>query len=196
MLDIPSTLYDASIDFRHLRKFGDGPWAMDVSVAVGYYSDFEAKLRRRHPREPSGRGPAVYESVPGSNGSSASPISTVPELTILPVAGLIVEPTTMPRTRIDLIFPRPRFSWQTAASTPEDERWFYVGGEFGGGIWTVTRPSNDAIDNISYSDIRLVVGFDSQDASAASALASRPVTSSPANSTTVTQPLTCRSTTR
>ncbi|MBL9162954.1 MAG: hypothetical protein JNL18_09495 [Planctomycetaceae bacterium] len=157
-LDIPSTLYDASIDFRHLRKFGDGPWAMDVSVAVGYYSDFEQSYEDA--TRVSGRGLAVYESVPGKKWVFGVAYLNRAGATILPVAGLIVEPTTMPRTRIDLIFPRPRFSWQTAASTPEDERWFYVGGEFGGGIWTVTRPSNDAIDNISYSDIRLVVGFE------------------------------------
>jgi hypothetical protein len=157
-LDIPSTLYDASVDFRHLRKFGDGPWAMDVSVGVGYYSDFEQSYSDA--TRVSGRGLAVYESVPGKKWVFGVAYLNRAGATVLPVAGLIVEPEGMPRTRLDLIFPRPRFSWQTAASTPEDERWFYVGGEFGGGIWSITRPSDQEIDTISYSDLRLVVGFE------------------------------------
>lgn len=157
-LDIPSTLYDASVDFRHLRKFGDGPWAMDVGVGVGYYSDFEQSYNDA--TRVTGRGLAVYESVPGKKWVFGVAYLNRAGATVLPVAGLIIEPAEMPRTRLDLIFPRPRFSWQTDASTPEDERWFFIGGEFGGGIWTVTRPSDGEIDNISYSDLRVVVGYE------------------------------------
>lgn len=157
-LDIPSTLYDASVDFRHLRKFGDGPWAMDVGVGVGYYSDFEQSYGDA--TRVTGRGLAVYESAPNKKWVFGVAYLNRAGATVLPVAGLIIEPAEMPRTRLDLIFPRPRFSWQTAASTPEDERWFYIGGEFGGGIWSITRPSDQEIDTISYSDIRVVVGFE------------------------------------
>src|SRR5690606_30403513 len=72
--------------------------------------------------------------------------------------GIIYEPT--PATRLDLIIPRPRFAWQTAGSTPGDERWLYVGGEFGGGLWSVTRPSTGDLDVISYSDWRLLAGYE------------------------------------
>jgi hypothetical protein len=157
-LDIPSTLYDASVDFRHLRKFGDGPWAMDVGVGVGYYSDFEQSYSDA--TRVSGRGLAVYEATPGKKWIFGVVYLNRAGATVLPVAGLMIEPEGIPRTRLDLIFPRPRFSWQTAASTPEDERWWYIGGEFGGGIWTVTRPSDQEIDNISYSDLRVIVGFE------------------------------------
>lgn len=157
-LDIPSTLYDASVDFRHLRKFGDGPWAMDVGVGVGYYSDFEQSYGDA--TRVSGRGLAVYEASPGKKWIVGVAYLNRAGATVLPVAGLIIEPEEMPRTRLDLVFPRPRFSWQTAASTPQDERWFYVGGEFGGGIWSITRPSDQETDVISYSDLRLVVGFE------------------------------------
>jgi len=157
-LDIPSTLYDASVDFRHLRKFGDGPWAMDVGVGVGYYSDFEQSYSDA--TRVSGRGLAVYEATPGKKWIFGVAYLNRAGATVLPVAGLIIEPEEMPRTRLDLVFPRPRFSWQTAASTPADERWWYIGGEFGGGIWSITRPSNNEIDTISYSDLRLVVGFE------------------------------------
>jgi hypothetical protein len=157
-LDIPSTLYDATVDFRHLRKFEGTPWAMDVSVGVGYYSDFEQSYGNA--TRVTGRGLAVYEGTPGKKWIVGVAYLNRAGATVLPVAGLIVEPAEMPRTRLDLVFPRPRFSWQTAASTPQDERWFYIGGEFGGGIWSITRPSNEEIDTISYSDLRLVVGFE------------------------------------
>jgi hypothetical protein len=155
-LDIPTTLYDAGVEFRHLRKFGAGPWAMDVAATVGYYSDFEQgsgdALRI------SGRGIGVYESSPATKWLLGVAYLNRAGASVLPVFGVIHEAN--PDLRFDLIFPRPRVSWRTAGSATGDEGWLYLGGEFGGGVWSVTRPSTGELDLINYSDWRLLAGYE------------------------------------
>jgi hypothetical protein len=155
-LDIPTTLYDSSVEFRHLRKFGAGPWAMDAAVNVGYYSDFEQgsgdALRI------SGRGIGVYERNPGTKWLLGVAYVNRAGASVLPVFGVIHDAN--PDLRLELIFPRPRVSWRTAGSVEGDEGWVYVGGEFGGGVWSITRPSSGDLDVINYSDWRLLVGYE------------------------------------
>lgn len=155
-LDIPSTLYDAAVEFRHMRKFGNGPWAMDVAATVGYYSDFEQSDSEAI--RVSGRALGVYETSPTSKWIFGVAYLNRAGATVLPVAGAIVEPTS--DVRLELIFPKPRVAWRLANSQPGDERWAYVGGEFGGGIWSITRPSSGQLDLLSYSDLRLLAGLE------------------------------------
>jgi hypothetical protein len=155
-LDIPTTLYDASVEFRHLRKFGGGPWAMDAAVTVGYYSDFEQgsgdALRV------SGRGIGVYESSPTTKWLLGVAYVNRAGASVLPVAGVIFEP--QPDMRVEAIFPRPRVLWRMAGSVQNDEQWVYLGGEFGGGVWSITRPSDGELDLLNYSDWRVLTGYE------------------------------------
>jgi hypothetical protein len=155
-LDIPTTLYDASLEFRHLRKFGAGPWAMDVAATIGYYSDFEQDSGDA--LRVSGRGIGVYESSAATKWLLGVAYLNRAGASVLPVFGVIHEPS--PDLRLDLVFPRPRVSWRTAASATGDERWLYLGGEFGGGVWSITRPSSGELDLINYSDWRLLAGYE------------------------------------
>lgn len=155
-LDIPATLYDAAVDFRHMRKFGGGPWAMDAAVTVGYYSDLEQGDSEAV--RVSGRALGVYESSPTAKWILGVAYLNRAGASVLPVAGAILEPS--PDLRLELIFPKPRIAWRLANSQPGDERWAYVGGEFGGGIWSITRPSTGQLDLLSYSDWRLLAGFE------------------------------------
>ncbi len=156
-LDVPSTLYDTGVEFRHLRKFGGGPWAMDVSATVGYYSDFDQSSGDA--LRVTGRGIGVYESSPTTKWLLGAAYLNRAGASVLPIFGVMFEPT--PTSRFEAIFPRPRFLWQTPGSQPGgDERWVYVGGEFGGGVWSITRPSTGDLDVINYSDWRLLVGYE------------------------------------
>jgi hypothetical protein len=155
-LDIPTTLYDASVDFRHMRKFGNGPWAMDAAITVGYYSDFDQGSSDAV--RVSGRAIGVYEPSPTTKWLFGVVYLNRAGASVLPVAGLIYEPS--PDSRLELIFPRPRLLKKLDGSVRGDERWLYVGGEFGGGVWSVTRPSTGNLDVINYSDLRLLVGYE------------------------------------
>lgn len=155
-LDIPTTLYDSTVEFRHLRKFGDGPWAMDAAVNVGYFSDFEQgsgdALRI------TGRGIGVYESSPQTKWLLGVAYLNRAGASVLPIFGVIYKPT--PDLDYELIFPRPRIYWRTPGSVDGDEGWLYVGGEFGGGVWSITHPSSGDLDLMNYSDWRLLAGYE------------------------------------
>lgn len=156
--DLPPRLYDAEVEFRHLRKFGQGPWAMDVAVTTGYYSDFEHGDSDAF--RVSGRGLAVYESSPATKWILGVAYLNRAGASVLPVAGVIYEPT--PDVRWDLIFPRPRVAWQLPCSVPGcgDEKWVYLGGDFGGGIWSIEDPVTLTPDVVTYRDFRVLAGYE------------------------------------
>ncbi|MEX2357595.1 MAG: DUF6268 family outer membrane beta-barrel protein [Pirellulaceae bacterium] len=79
---------------------------------------------------------------------------------ILPAAGVIWTPTE--DHRLELTFPRPRYS-QLFRYGPEFEDWWYVGGEFGGGSWAVNHPTRPGErDSLTLSDMRLVIGMENK----------------------------------
>jgi hypothetical protein len=155
-LDLPATLYGASTEFRHMRSFTGTPWAMDLAVAVGYYSDFE--ISTSEAVRTSGRALAVYEGRRGTKWIVGVVYLNRAGASVLPVAGLIHEPSS--DVRWELIFPRPRVAWRLQGSVRADERWFYLGGEFGGGVWSIARRSTGELDELSYRDLRLLVGYE------------------------------------
>ncbi|MEQ8210941.1 MAG: DUF6268 family outer membrane beta-barrel protein [Lacipirellulaceae bacterium] len=154
--DLPNRVYDVATEFRHLRKFGDGPWAMDAAVSVGYYSDFDQDSGDA--TRVNGRLLAVYESSPAAKWIFGAVYLNRAGNSLFPAAGVIYTPDDA--TKYELIFPRPRAAWQLAGSTPNDARWLYIGGEFGGGVWSITRPSTGMLDTVNYNDLRLLVGLE------------------------------------
>ena len=155
--DLPNTLYDASFEFRHLRMFGDGPWAMDVAVTLGHYSDYEEDHSDAF--RVTGRGMVVYESSSTTKWLAGVAYLNRAGATVLPIGGVIYEPT--PDVSCELIFPRPRLWWLLPGSNRQigDERWAFVGGEFGGGVWSIERPSTQVHDLLTYLDYRVLVGY-------------------------------------
>ena len=154
--DLPAQVYDTSFEFRHLRKFGAGPWAMDVAVTLGYYSDFERNDSDAF--RITGRGLAVYESSAATKWVLGVAYLNRAGATVLPVGGVIYEPH--PDMKWELIVPRPRIAWRMPGgiSGSGDERWFYVGGEFGGGVWSIVRPTSQISDLLTSRDYRVVLG--------------------------------------
>jgi hypothetical protein len=75
---------------------------------------------------------------------------------MLPVGGLLWQPNN--RTRFDFYVPTPKLS-QYLTTFGNYDFWWYVGGEFGGGSWTIKRAdgSNDSID---MNDVRLTLGLE------------------------------------
>jgi hypothetical protein len=154
--DLPTELFDSAVEFRHLRMLGGGPWGIDVAATVGYYSDFDQSSDDA--LRVTGRGIAAYEASPTAKWVIGAAYVNRAGASLLPIAGVIYVP--QPEMRWELVFPKPRIAWQTAGSSDGDERWLYVGGEFGGGVWSVTRPSTGDLDLVDYSDWRLLVGWE------------------------------------
>lgn len=158
--DLPSEVYDAEVSFRHLRKFGEGPWAMNAAVTLGQYSDFEASDADAF--RVTGQAFAVYESSPAMTWVFGVVYLNREDLSLIPAVGFIYEPN--PNVKFDAILPRPRISWRlpSGAIGSGSERLLYIGGEFGGGIWSIDRPSTGRQDLLTYNDYRLLIGIENK----------------------------------
>jgi len=75
---------------------------------------------------------------------------------LLPAFGLLYQPTQY--SRYDIFFPQPKLSHYFTTLGSQDI-WAYVGGEYGGGAWTIKRTSGES-DNIDINDLRLLVGVE------------------------------------
>ncbi|MCG8449660.1 MAG: DUF6268 family outer membrane beta-barrel protein [Pirellulales bacterium] len=154
--DLPGQVYDAEVEFRHLRKFGQGPWAMIAAVSLGHYSDFESNDADAF--RVMGQAFAVYEAVPGKKWVLGVVYLNREDLALIPAAGLIYQPN--PNIKLEAILPRPRIAWRLPGYSPQpgDERWLYLGGEFGGGVWSIRRPLTLTQDVLTYNDYRALIG--------------------------------------
>ena len=154
--DLPPRLYDAWVEWRHLRQLTE-TWAMDVSVTTGVYSDFEADHGDAF--RITGRGVAVYTWSPITKIVVGAGYFNRAAARVLPVGGLIITPNES--TRWELIFPSPRLAWRVdRLSVPEvDEQWVYLAGEFGGGVWAFQR-ADGSTDRVDSTDIRLLLGVE------------------------------------
>ncbi len=78
------------------------------------------------------------------------------DISLLPMAGLNWSPNE--RTRYEFSFPRPRYLRQLRQQG-EQEQWWYLAAEFGGGSWAVERTSGQN-DVVTLRDYRLITGME------------------------------------
>ncbi len=156
--DLPGQVYDADVEFRHLRRFGQGPWAMMAAITFGQYSDFDSGDADAF--RITGQAFAVYEKTPGKKWIVGVVYLNREGLRIIPAAGLIYQPD--PDTKWEAILPRPRVAWRLpdANVQSDDQRWIYLGGELGGGVWSIRRPLAQMQDVITYNDYRILAGYE------------------------------------
>lgn len=153
-LPVPSRLHEASVDFHHFRAINDR-WTFDAAVTIGSYAD-DDNFATGESMRASGRALGIYQADPNTKWVFGALYVNRANARLLPALGYIHSTDDL---SIELVFPRPRYAWRTWANGPPgyDERWCYVQGEFGGGVWTIDRPSG-ARDTLSYSDLRIIVG--------------------------------------
>jgi hypothetical protein len=151
--DMPPRLFDFAIGAAD-RRLIQPNIGYDIVFRVGAFSDFEGSAADgvRYPSH------AVMffrlnrhiELVLGVDYLDRDDIS------LLPVAGTIWRPVDW--LRLEAVFPRPR----VAARVLNTRQWVHVGGELGGGTWAVERVGM-VDDNATYSDLRLLLGWESVD---------------------------------
>ena len=75
---------------------------------------------------------------------------------LLPAIGFFIYPT--PDLKLDVYFPRPKIA-QRLPNLGNYEVWGYLGGEYGGGSWTIER-INGVGDQVDVNDIRAFIGLE------------------------------------
>ncbi len=147
--DMPAWVFDFAIGYQLRQRLG--PLAFDLAAAVDAASDFKGNARRGilFPAHAVGYltvGPAM-DLVFGVDYLDRGDIK------LLPVAGLIWVPN--PAMRFELVFPRPRITFQIT-----DKHRIYVAGELGGGTWAIQRDVSLDNDLATYHDLRVCVGIE------------------------------------
>jgi hypothetical protein len=103
-----------------------------------------------------GRALGVYQWTPTAKAILGAVYLDRDDIAALPAAGLIWTPTEY--LKFDILFPRPRIALRGFRDC-QSAWWLYVGGEFGGGTWGVTRASG-AGDSATLRDLRLLAGLE------------------------------------
>ncbi|MCC6508204.1 MAG: hypothetical protein IT423_03800 [Pirellulaceae bacterium] len=151
--DLPSKAYSAFLDSGWqtdpLRLLG-----AELGVRVGVFSDFNTftsdSLRVQ------GRALARMRLTPTATLKGGVMYLDRNRVKLLPAGGVLWQPN--PGTRFDLFFPEPKLAHYLNTVGTYDT-WWYVGGYYGGGAWTVER-ADGTNDSIDINDIRLLIGME------------------------------------
>lgn len=153
-VDVPSRLHDVEIAFNHVRRIADR-WVFNGAITLGTYADdhsFDASDAFRV----SGRALGIYEVSTSSKWILGVVYANRRGTRVLPAVGYVYWTDDL---KIDVVMPQPKIAWRTWSEgrAGYNERWFYVQGDFGGGIWSVERASGTP-DTLSYNDLRVIFG--------------------------------------
>ncbi len=151
--DLPPRTYDAYLDFAWRPQVTELVSA-DLSVRPGVYSDF--KYFNKQSFRVKGRALLLFGYSSTTQVAAGIVYINRFKNKILPAGGVIWTPN--PDTRFEFIFPQPKLA-QRLTTVGNTDWWWYVGGEYGGGAWTIRR-ANGAKDGFDYNDIRAYLGFE------------------------------------
>ena len=160
--DLPSRAYSAYLAFDYLTPL-NRQVGVELNFTIGVYTDFS------HTTSDSIRLTGV-----GLGWWRFSNVTTLKvgieyldrvEVKLLPAFGLFFTPNN--NTKFDLYFPRPRIA-RRIPNWGNVEVWAYLGGEYGGGSWTIRRMALDGMGGIlpnigsrlDINDLRVFVGLE------------------------------------
>jgi hypothetical protein len=151
--DLPSDVYDVSLDVSLYRPIGD-KWLVQVAIVPGIYTDGDNTSTDA--LRVQGRVMGFYTMNSGKQLVLGIVYLDREDIPVLPTFGVVWQPRD--DLRYELMFPKPRLSWRQYAEA-DWEQWVYVTGELGGGSWAVRRTTG--LDDIAtYRDLRFVIGLE------------------------------------
>ncbi len=151
--DLPALAYSA---------FLDSGWQSDparvlgaeLGLRVGMFTDFDTA--NSDSLRIMGRGIGRIRLTPTTTAKLGVLYLDRNKVKLLPAGGLLWQPN--PQTRFDLFFPEPKLA-HYLSTVGNLDTWWYVGGYYGGGAWTITR-ADSTTDSIDINDLRLVLGLE------------------------------------
>lgn len=149
--DLPARAYSAFVAFR-FHTDPARPLQGEIDFRPGVYTDFQTfdSDSFRFP----GVGLIKYQLTERLQIKGGIEYLDRLQVQLLPAFGVLWTPN--PQTRFDIYFPRPKLA-QYLTTVGNQDLWWYVGGEYGGGSWTIQRDSG-LTDRVDYNDIRVVLG--------------------------------------
>lgn len=152
--DIRSQTYDLSFEFNHAKQLNED-WALHLQLAPTWATDWDNKSSDAF--RLIGGGLVSYDCHDGCKLLIGGMYMDRPDIPFVPTAGIRIWEDDF---ELDLVIPRPRIAWRTDQEVDE-ETWFYIAGELGGGSWAVERELSRK-EILSYRDYRLLVGWETK----------------------------------
>lgn len=150
--DLPAKAYSAFVDARWNPKFGPIVGA-ELGFSIGTYTDFH--VVNSHSIREQGVANLVLNVTPTVALKGGIEYLDRVHIKMLPAGGIVWTPNN--QVRWDIYFPRPKLA-QYLTTVGTMEIWWYLGGEYGGGSWTVQRIGKN--DQADINDIRLLAGLE------------------------------------
>lgn len=155
--DLPSRLYSGYVDAGWYPQFAE-QFGADINVRAGVFSDFDTVTT--HSIRFMGTGVGVIRVNDATALKLGVSYIDRNKVKLLPAAGVLWTPNA--QTRWDIFFPAPKLAtyWKTVGNS---QLWWYLGAEYGGGAWTISReeaPDAGASERIDINDIRVLVGLE------------------------------------
>ncbi len=149
--DLPANAYSAFLDFGWATDPAR-PVGGEIGVRLGAFSGFNTFTT--YSWRIMGQGLFRVQTTPTMALRGGVIYLDRNKIKLLPAFGLLWTPN--PETRFDIFFPHPKLA-QRLTTMGNHDVWWYVGGEYGGGAWTVEREAGFS-DRIDLNDIRLTLG--------------------------------------
>jgi hypothetical protein len=158
--DLPANAYSAFLDFGWSTD-PSKPFGGEVGFRPGVFTDFNTFTTQSW--RFMGQGLFRVQTTPATTLRGGVFYLDRNDIKLLPAFGILWTPNT--QTRFDIFFPRPKLA-QHLTTTGNNDLWWYVGGEYGGGAWTVQREPDlpahpeSFSDRIDINDIRVMLGLE------------------------------------
>lgn len=152
-LDVPHNLYTLGVELSWMRPICED-WVLRLSVTPTFASDFENTSADAWRFRAMAL--AFHDWTPEWKVGLGVVATGRQDLPLLPGIGAIWTPT--PEMKVDLFFPRPRYSYRLAANESR-ETWAYIGGGLSGGTWAFER-RNGSNDLLTYRAWQLLTGVE------------------------------------
>ncbi len=160
---LPSKAYSAFIDLGW-RSNADASFGVELAGRIGVFSDFTEVTDQSW--RPSGVALMRFNMSPTMSLKAGVEYINRADLKLLPALGLTWTPT--PQKRWDIYFPQPKFSCYLT-TLGNRETWWYIGAEYGGGVWTAKLQfdldkdgtlDHEELSLMDINDMRAYVGFE------------------------------------
>jgi hypothetical protein len=155
---LPPRLNDVAVDF-HIFRVYDNHWIADFAVTPGLFAD-DHSFDSNEALRINGRAIGVYAPTLDLKYALGVTYLDGGWSKVVPVVGVIYTPND--DVEYQLLFPTPRISWRLnnfSAAPGSDERWVYVGLEYGNAAWAFQQP-NGTEDVLASRDYRLIFGIE------------------------------------
>ncbi|MEM9411383.1 MAG: DUF6268 family outer membrane beta-barrel protein [Planctomycetota bacterium] len=154
-LELPDDLYEYSTGLSWVKKLNER-WTSRTMLGMDFATDNQNTSSDAW--RFTGGAFAIYQKNPELSWTFGAIALGRQDLPVVPAIGAVWLPR--PGTRVDFILPNPKVNY-LLSDDGQRQKWAYLGAGINGNTWGYERPGFGD-DQLTYSDVRLVAGWESR----------------------------------